>query len=135
LRATITCSNTRKANDFFPIFITGSRCPGGWQQLGESCIRVIYNALPVDQATTVCQNMGGDLAHISSLAAYDAFVEMSNYGMAAASTKKLWIGVKKLQNSKTLMWNSLQMTISNWVSISFFFWGGGLRQKNFCYPS
>ena len=95
----------------------GSRCPQPWYQIGERCIRAFETELQEHEANTACQNLGGDLAHFSSLADYRVITDFAfRWNPTETESKAYWMGARKLANTKKFTWDSLQMDISHWVS-------------------
>ena len=71
-------------------------------------------------AKRACKKLGGDLAQFSSLASYKVLKDfVLNRFFGLNSLNNYWIGLKKLENSRTLKWSSSQMNVSNWVSKVF----------------
>ena len=95
--------------------VAGSLCFEPWYQVGESCVRFYYDDVSASTSISTCENYGGTLAQFSSLATFRLLKDIIYHYVDKSKT--FWIGAKKLENEKNLMWTDLQMDVSDWVSI------------------
>ena len=70
--------------------------------------------MKADEAERACRNLGSELAHVPSLAAYDAFKRfIFNTG---DDIDTYWIGAKTTKGKEiNIIWYSIQLQLSTWV--------------------
>ena len=98
---------------------TAISCLNPWHQIGESCYLKVDEQVKADEAERACRDRGSELAHVPSLAAYDAFKRfIFNTG---DDIDTYWIGAKKTRaNERNITWHSIQLQQSTWVSSTFY---------------
>ena len=100
--------------------MSSTGCPSGFQEIGGSCIVLVFEKKTFNEATASCQQLGAFLAEPRSQ-------EISNGLKKLKLGKKFWIGLRDIAKDRTFVWQTDNATLS------YTDWGRG--QPNNWRPS
>jgi len=92
-----------------PVTTTASpSCDSGWEYMQSQCYSVQTTTLAWADARTECQNLGGDLASVTSVGVQSVLFNLEN-------EEDVWTGGNDLSDSETFSWiGGEDWTYDNW---------------------